>query len=136
MILRLYGQNVESVMPNFDSKALTEIGFRRTREHSIPAEEFESGYEKVEEHALEATADGRVQDEVEQVMLDELEARLRELESALDPDQVLYVESEAGTDYPKARDVRKKIVEEGRNLIHFTARVEPPLRIGVYRKKS
>lgn len=136
MILRRYGKNVEAVVPNFDSKALTEIGFRRTRERSMPAKAFEEGYEKLEEHPLEATAEGRVQDEVEQAMLDALEAKLGELEAGLGDGEVLYVESEAGTDYPKARDVRKNVVERGQNLIHFTARVEPPLRIGVYRKRG
>lgn len=136
MILRRYGRKVESVELDFDSKALTEIGFRRTRELSLPLEEFREGYEKEEEHALAATADGRVQDHVEQAMLDDLEAQVVSLEEKLDGDQVLYVESEAGRDYPKARDTRKNVVENGQNLLHFYARVEPPLRMGVYRRKG
>lgn len=135
MILRRYGNRVEAVEPNFESKALTEIGFQRTREHTFSVEDFQARWEKVEEHALEATAEGRVQDEVEQLMLDDLEEMLRNLEKSLPPDHVLYVESESGTDHPKCKDTRKNVVEKGHNLIHFIARVEPPLRIGVYRRK-
>lgn len=136
MILRRYGNTLQSVDTDFDSKALSEVGFRRDREFSISADEFEETYAEVETHEISAETEGAVQDETQQRLLDEMEAELRALEAKLDEGEVLVVENEQGVDYPKAKDVRKNVIVEGENRLHFSARVEPPLRIGVYRKEG
>lgn len=136
MILRRYGSTVHSVVPNFDSKALTEIGFRRDNEHSQPADEFHAVHERVGGHDLVGSHEGLVQDEVEQVVLVDLERRLRQIESDLAEHEVLLVESEQGVDYPKTRTQTKTVVIEGENKLHFTTTVHPPLRVGVYRKSA
>ncbi|MDX1748076.1 MAG: hypothetical protein R3324_19255 [Halobacteriales archaeon] len=134
MILRQYGNTVQSVEIDFNSKALTEIGFRRDREHSMSTEEFESGYERVSVHEFDATAEGDVQDEVEQVMLADLESQLREVLDGLGEDEVAFVESEQGNDWPKTRTETKNVVVEGENRLYFYSSVDPVLRVGVYRK--
>ena len=102
MILRRYGNSVQSVVPNFESKALTEISFRRNHGTSHPAEEeFLAADERVRGHDLAVQADGYVQDEAEQSLLADLEGRLGRFEEELSTDEVLLVESEQGTDYPK-----------------------------------
>lgn len=136
MIVRRYGSSVQSVELNFDSRALTEIGFRRDHEWSLPTEEFDQGWEKVEEHALEARAEGDVQDATEQDLLKQLEARIAELEGALAEGEVLRVESEQGKDYPKTHHSTRTIVVEGENRLHFTGWVEPPLRLARYRRRA
>ena len=134
MILRRYGSAVHSVVPHFDSKALTEIGFRRDQERSHPTEEFDAAHQRVREHELIGSAEGYVQDEVEQALLTDLESRLRRIERDLAEDEVLVVESEQGVDYPKTHTHQKTVVIEGENRFHFTTTVHPPLRVGVYRK--
>lgn len=136
MILRRYGKTLHSVDTDFDSKALSEVGFRRDRKLSIPGAEFESSWELVDTHEISAETEGDVQDETQQRLLDEMEARLREIEATLAENEVLVVENEQGVDYPKAKDVRKNVIVEGENRLHFTARVEPPLRVGVYRRED
>ena len=69
MILRRYGNTIQSVETNFDSKAFTEIGFRRDHAYSGSADDFLARHERISEHALEAESEGAVQDEVESVML-------------------------------------------------------------------
>ena len=136
MILRRYGASFQSVDPNFDSKALTEIGFRRNHERSEPVDEFTSGWERVRGHELGGEAEGTVQDEVETRMLAELLAGLRRLEGELGPDEVLVVESEQGADYPKTRTQTRTVVVEGENRLHFTTTVRPPLRVALYRRRG
>lgn len=130
MILRRYGDSVQSVVLNFDSRALTEVGFRRDHRISYPAEVFFGTHERVHAHELVVTAEGYVQDEVEQMLLADLEVRVLELSE----DEVLLVESEQGVDYPKTRTVQKTVVHEGDNRLHFSITVHPPLRMGAYRK--
>lgn len=132
MILRRYGGTFESVDLNFDSKALNEIGFRRNRERSIPAEEFES-WARVAEHEVDAEAEGQVQDHTEQVLLDQLVDRIRELESAVGEGELLLVENASGHDWPKTRQSTRNVIVEGENRLHFTYTLAPPIRIGVYR---
>ena len=132
MILRRYGDSVQSVALNFDSRALTEIGFRRDHRISHPAEVFFGTHERVHGHELAVTAEGYVQDEVEQLLLADLQVRVLGLE--LSEDEVLLVESEQGVDYPKTRTVQKTVVHEGENRLHFSITVPPPLRMGAYRK--
>lgn len=134
MILRKYGTSMQSVELNFDSKALTEIGFRRDHAHSIPVEEFETGYERVGLHELVAEEEGWVQDETEQSLLDHLEAEIQGLMESLGEAEVLVVESQAGVDFPKTRHKSRVVVEGGENRLFFSAWVEPPLRMGRYRK--
>lgn len=133
MIVRRYGTTMQSVELNFDSKALTEIGFRRDRVFSIPTEEFEAGAEKLAEFSLDAQAEGYVQDEVEAAALADLEAQLRRLEDDLEDGQVLAIESAQGVDYPKTRGKQTNVVIEGENRFHFVTTIDPPLRVAAYR---
>lgn len=134
MILRRYGTSVHSVVPNFDSKALTEIGFRRDQKLSQPTDEFEASHQRVRDHGLAATADGYVHDEVERALLTDLESQLGRIEEELGEDEVLLIESEQGTDYPKTRTQQKTVVIEGENRLNFITTVHPPLRVAVYRR--
>jgi hypothetical protein len=136
MILRRYGDSVQSVALDFDSKALTEIRFRRDHERSEPADRFVTDWRRVREHELGGTAEGFVQDEVEQVLLADIEARLRALEASLAADELLVVESEAGVDYPKTHTHQKTVTIDGENRFHFTSTLRPPLRVGIYRKMT
>lgn len=133
MILRKYGNTVQSVELNFDAKALSEIGFRRDRATSMEAEAFEAGWERLEERAFAPRTEGMVQHEVEQALLDEMEAEITSWIGEIGDGEALFVESEAA-DYPKTRHQSKKIVEDGQNRLHFSAWVEPPLRISRVRK--
>src|SRR5690606_21682401 len=99
MIARRYGATVQSVVPNFDSRAMTEIGFLRTSDLSLDAEEFEALYEKVDERALTATAEGDVKDEAEIELLARLREQIEALEAEVGPDHLLLVESQTGRDY-------------------------------------
>ena len=134
MILRRYGTSMQSVELNFDSKAMTEVGFRRDKELSIPVESFEQTYTRGATHELTAQTEGYIQDEVERKVLKELETRIRALEADLSNGEVLVVESEQGIDYPKTRTEHKTVVQGGDNRLFFTVRVEPPLRIALYNK--
>ena len=136
MLLRRYGSTVQSVETNFDARALNEIGFRRDQRWSLPWEEFAEGYARVSGDEITAESQGWVQDEAEQELLQVLEGRLREMLGALAEGEVLLVESEQGNDYPKTRDDKKTVTVEGENRLHFTWRVDPPLRVGIYRKKA
>ena len=136
MILRRYGSSYHSVDLNFDSKALTEIGFRKNNERAEPADEFGAAWERMSVHELVATAEGSVQDEVEQALLADLEGQVRRLTGQLGAEELLVIESEQGTDYPKTRTQTRTVVVEGQNRLHFTTTVHPPLRVGVYRKRA
>jgi len=133
MILRRYGNNVQRVEANFDSKALNEIAFRRDNEFSIDADGFLEGHERLTEHSLTAEAEGDVQDEVESVMLDNLLTQLSDLHEGLDEGQLLFIESEKGKDYPKTKTRQKNVVVEGENRLYFYSSIDPALRVGVYR---
>ena len=136
MIVKRYGTSVQSVDPNFESKALNEIGFRRDREWSLPVEQFDAEYEHLTTHELSAEAEGPVQDHTEQLLLDRLEERLLELEAGLERECVLLVENGDGPDYPKTRQQMRNVVVEGENRLHFEYTVAPMLRIGIYRKRA
>lgn len=135
MIFRQYGTAYHSVEPDFDSKALSEVGFRRNRQVQIPTEEFDARYERVAGHELEATAEGWVHDHVEQAALDDLESDLADIVAELGENEVLVVES-GGVEQAKTRAVQKNMVVEGENRLHFTVRVDPPLRLGVFRERG
>lgn len=136
MLLKRYGAHYHSVEPNFDSKALNEIGFRRDQRFSIPADEFPERYHLAETHEISAEAEGAVQDETEQLLLDRLEEQLQQLLDSLAEGEVLVFENEAGHDYPKTRQRTQNVVEEGQNRLHFHYSLRPPLRIGRYRATS
>lgn len=134
MILKRYGTSFHSVESNFNSRALTEIAFRRDRRFSLPVEEFEASYEKVDEHALVGETEGDVQDDAEEALLKTLETALGEVHAALADDQILVLESKEGEDYPKTRNSKKNVVVDSENRLYFYCKVDPPLRMGVYRK--
>ena len=133
MILRRYGTTMQSVQANFDSKALTEIGFRRDQAYSGSADEFLAGHERVSEHLLEAEAEGAVQDEVESMMLEKLLDQLLKLDTELSDGEFVVVESEQGRDYPKTRTQQKNVIVEGENRLYFYSSVSPPLKVAVFR---
>lgn len=136
MLLRRYGTALHSVVPNFDPNALTEISFRRDRVFSISDVEFQERYERVREEGFAPEAEGMVQSEAEAALLAQLEAELRSIEGGLGEGEFLVIESEQGSDYPKVRDRKQGIVVEGENKLVFYWRVEPPLRIGIYRRRA
>jgi hypothetical protein len=124
------------VVPNFDPNALTEISFRRDRVFSISEASFSSDYEKVRDEELAPVSDGMVQSEAESELLTRLGAELLAIEEKLGEGDLLLIESEQGTDYPKVRDRKEGIVVEGENKLVFHWRVEPPLRVGIYRRRT
>lgn len=136
MILRRYGSSMHSVELNFDSRALTEIGFRRDHGTSIPVEQFRQEWEQVEERDFACTAEGPVQDETEQDLLEIMEREIREWLQGFPDGDVLVVESESGVDHPKTRHRSSVIPERGENRLHFKAWVEPPLRLARYRRRG
>lgn len=136
MILRRYGQRVESVEIAFSSVALTNIAWRRDHAFSVSFDDFEATYERVREHPLTARAEGPVQIEVETALLADLEAQVRALDESLEDDQVLLVENQRGVDEPRPREKRKDVIVEGENRLYFIWWVDPPLRLAVYRKRS
>jgi hypothetical protein len=136
MIFRKYGTSYQSVETNFDSKALNEVAFRRDRIESFPADELEARYERRSVHELVAEAEGDVQDETEQLLLERLEGRLRELEGGLEAGEILVVENEPGHDHPKTRQKISNVVVEGENRLRFHYTIAPPLRVGVHRPRS
>ena len=83
MILRRYGESFHSVEPNFDPRAMNEVGFRRDRAFSIAVEELSESYEAGEAHDLVAEAEGPVQTEAEATVLVALEAQLKALVEGL-----------------------------------------------------
>jgi len=136
MIFRRYGTAYQSVNLNFDSKALNEVGFRRNREQTLPAEDFESRYDLVASHELVAEAEGDVQDHTEQLLLDRIEAQIEELLRGLGEGEFLVVENEQGHDYPKTRQKTSNVIVHGANKLHFAYTIAPPLRIGIYRPRT
>ena len=132
MILKRYGTQLQSVDLNFDPIALNEIGFRKSDDYRVKADEFAAQYELVDTHELTASAEGRVQTEAEAAVLASLEQQVESLRSRLRNGQILVVENEAGRDYPKLREKVTTQVVEGENKLHFVRTVDPPLRIGIY----
>ena len=134
MIVRRYGSRVQSVRPNFDARAMNEIGFQRDNEWTESADDFFAAYEKVESHELMAAAEGDVQGEAEEKLLESLREQLLALEKAAG-DRVVVIESEQGVDYPKTRHTQTTQVVGNENRLYFRFTVEPPLRVAVYRKR-
>lgn len=132
MILRQYGTSYQSVETNFNSTAMTEVGFRRDREFTISVEDFENGYEKVSESELVAEASGSVQGEVEEEVLSKLEASLRAAADGLEEGHVLVVLNDRD-DQPKTRERRETVAVAGETRFQFHWWIDPPLRVAVFR---
>jgi predicted DsbA family dithiol-disulfide isomerase len=135
VIAKRYGSKVQSVTPNFDARAMNEIGFRRDNEWSIDKDEFEESYQQLESHELTAAAEGDVQGEAEEKLLESLQAQLLAVEKTVADDGVLMIESEQGLDYPKTRHTQTNQLVGNENRLFFRFTVEPPLRVAVYRKR-
>lgn len=136
MLFRRYGTRLQSVQPDFDSRALTEIGFRRDGGASWSTEEFGEGFEKAREISLTAKSEGRVQTEAEDELLERLRVQIREALDGLDDGEVLVVENEQGVDFPRLRDRKVGVIEDGENRLYFHWWVDPPLRLGHYRPRG
>ncbi len=136
MILRRYGESFHSVEPNFDPRAMNEVGFRRDRVFSISVEGLSESYEAGDAHELVAEAEGPVQTEAEAAALDDLEAQLNALVEGVGEGGVVVVESEPGQDYPKMKEIRSNVIVDGENKFHFRRYVEPPLKMRVYAKRA
>lgn len=136
MIFKRYGKSYHSVTPNFDSRAMTEVGFQKSGEQSLTAEEFEQQYEKAEARELTATASGSVQDQAEREMLESLLTKLRAVETAAGSDGVVVIESEQGKDYPKTREKQSTLVAGHENKLHFEWSIEPPLRVAIFQPRK
>lgn len=133
MIVRRYGKWYHSVEPNFNPAAMTEIGFQRNRVFSVAAAELEADYRELASGELSAQAEAAVQRHAERALLADLEERLGEWASRLEPGQLLVV-GNGRTDWPKTRERREAVIVEGENRFHFHWWVEPPLRVGIYGK--
>ena len=135
MILRSYGDKLHSVEIRFDSRAFNEVGFRRDRETSFEVEEFERDWERLRGEEIADHGKGRVQDETQARMLETMQAHLERLVAELGEGEVVRIEN-PDTDWPKLRDTQTKVVEDGENVLHFDAWVDPPLRVGIWKRKS
>ena len=133
MIFKKYGTSFKSVELNFDSRALNEVGFLPNRQRSIAADVFYSKYELVETRAIVAEAEGDVQDQTEQQLLNRLESAVDAFSSKLGEGEVLVIENQQGLDYPKTKQQTSNVVLEGENRLHFFYTVAPPLRLSRYR---
>ena len=133
MILRRYGTTIQSVETNFDSKAFTEIGFRRDHAYSSPTDDFLGQHEQISEHLLEAEAEGDVQDEVESAMLAQLLGQLKKIDGDLGEGEFVLIENEKGEDYPRTRTRMKDVVVDGDNRFHFYSSLSSPLKVGVFK---
>ena len=136
MILRRYGNTIQSVNPNFDPRAMTEVSFTRSGELTINANEFAERYEREDGRELTAAADGDVQDEVEGAVLEQLEQQLDQLDRETAGDRVLLIENQPGKDQAKTRSVQTTRVVQGANRFHFEFSIDPPLKVGIYRRKN
>jgi hypothetical protein len=135
VIAKRYGSKIQSVTPNFDARAMNEVGFQRDNEWSMTTDEFMESYEKVETHELAAAAEGDVQGEAEEKLLESLQEQLNAVDRTVGDDGVLVIESEQGVDYPKTRHTQTNQVVGHENRLFFRFTVEPPLKVAVYRKR-
>lgn len=132
MILRRYGSSYQSVDMDFDAKALNEFAFRRNRQESIPADDFEASFGTVQRVELSESAEGPVQYEALQSMLDKVREGVEDVVARLEAGQVLVIDNEQGHDYPKPRQHTRNVIEEGENRLHFEYTMHPPLRVSVW----
>ncbi len=130
MIIRRYGNRFHSVSLNFDSAAMTEVGFRRDGTQEWDAEEFLAGHEMVREEEIMAQASDAVQEAAEREMLSNLEALVKKALAALEDGQLLSIESKAGVDHPRTRYDRPTTGDR-----EFTYTLDKPLRVGIWAQK-
>lgn len=135
MIAKRYGSKVHSVTPNFDARAMNEVGFQRDNEWSMSTDEFMESYQKTETHELTAAAEGDVQGDAEEKLLESLQQQLAAVEKTVGDGDVLMIESEQGVDYPKTRHTQTNQLVGHENRLFFRFTVEPPLRVAVYRRR-
>lgn len=136
MILRRYGNTIQSVTPNFDPRAMTEVSFTRSGELTINANEFAERYEREDGRELTASAEGDVQDEAEGAALEQLQRMLEQLDREAGDDRVILIENQPGKDQAKTRGVQTTRVVQGANRFYFEFSIDPPLKVGIYRRKS
>ncbi|MGB1656626.1 MAG: hypothetical protein ACPHQP_01055 [Longimicrobiales bacterium] len=132
-----YGNNFQSVSFEFEAKALNEVGFRRDRESTFPVDDLAEGYDLLETVEMTAEAEGDVQSETEQLLLDRLKEQAQAAVDSLPEGGIAVVANErGGRDQPKPRQTIGNVVVEGENRLHFTYHVDPPLRLELYRAKG
>ncbi len=136
MIVQRFGGSVGAVVPDFHATAFNELQFARRPGFSLPWEEFAATYQRTGGIELVAETEGHVQLEVETALLAELQRRIAEAERALRPEELLLLESRPGHDYPRTHEYTETIVEDGRNRFHFYYSIDPPLRVGIYRRRG
>ncbi len=134
MIVRRYGKNIQSVTPNFDAHAMTEVGFVRG-EWSMGADEFEQQYVRKGGREITSTSQGQVQNQVERAVLEVLREQLAAFEASLGEDELLMIEDEPGVHYPKTRGRQLTAAASGPNRVSFEYTIDPPLHVGVYRSR-
>lgn len=135
MILQRRGDKVVSVVPNFNSRALTEIVFRPEGAFSEPVTGFDAQIYRERTVSLHGEADDAVQATAESAALDQLLSALLALEKSLAPGAFLFIESASPDDWPKTRERRQDVVIAGENRFHFHWRIDPPLRVSVCRTR-
>jgi len=133
MIFRQYGSKYHSVTPNFDPRALTEVGFRRDGQTSLSLEEMAEGYEEVRGSELSAQATAPNLHDAEQSVVRDMEAQVLEMVAGLAPEEILVIGNRPGVDHPKSHHERTNSTEGGRG---YRAWVDPPLRITVFRRRA
>lgn len=134
MLVRRYGDRIHAVRPRFDAHALTEVAFERL-DASWPADDWLAGHERVGEHLLTAEAEGDVKAATEEALLRELRDRVQTTLDRLSEGLVALVEN-GPREQAKTRDTTREIPGPAGVRLHFSWRVEPPLRIGVYRPRT
>jgi hypothetical protein len=94
-------------------------------------------YEHIETLHLVAEAEGGVQSETEQLLLDRLLEEVRSAVARLPEGGIAIVENErGGRDQPKPQQKISNVIERGENKLHFHYSVEPPLRVALYRARG
>ncbi len=68
--------------------------------------------------------------------MEELESKVQARLDDLNEGELLLVENQQGVDYPKVRDRKEGIIVEGENRLYFHWRVDPPIRLGLYRRRD
>ncbi len=133
MLVRKYGTRIESVDPNFDPNAITEIAWRRNSAFQMPADEFLASYTRVSEHLVAAQSEAPVQRDAQNLILERLLEQIRALDGGLADNEVLLFENEPAKDYPREHEKQEGIIVNGQNRLYFRRHVDPPLRFGLYR---
>lgn len=133
MIFRRYGNSVVSITPNFDARAITEISFTRSGEEAITADEFEDRFRRSDGRELTAHAEGEIQSEAKNQVLDDVQRQLEALDrETTSAGAVLLIENRPGHDPAKTRGLQTTKVVGVTNRLHFEYSIDPPLKVGIY----